>query len=203
MIESNDEPILPGRFTGAKLALKPMHVWAVRVRLQVAGLYRDIALFDIALDSKLRACDVVALRLSDIISAGSVKRRGIVLQQKTGRPVHFEITEQTRRSLAAWLAIRKEPASDWLFPSRMINGAHLSTRQYHRRVKAWTHLIGLEPLAYGTHSLRRTKFSLLYRKTGNLRACQLLLGHTKLESTVRYLGVEVDDALQLSEGLEI
>ena len=127
MIESNDEPILPGRFTGAKLALKPMHVWAVRVRLQVAGLYRDIALFDIALDSKLRACDVVALRLSDIISAGSVKRRGIVLQQKTGRPVHFEITEQTRRSLAAWLAIRKEPASDWLFPSRMINGAHLST----------------------------------------------------------------------------
>ena len=105
MIESIDEPILPGRFTGAKLALKPMHVSAVRVRLQVAGLYRDIALFDIALDSKLRGCDVVALRLSDIISAGSVKRRGIVLQQKTGRPVHFEITEQTRRSLAAWLAV--------------------------------------------------------------------------------------------------
>lgn len=203
MIEFHEDPILPGRFTGAKLALKPMHVWAVRVRLQVAELHRDIALFDIALDSKLRGCDVVSLRLSDIISAGAVKRRGIVLQQKTGRPVHFEITEQTRRSLATWLGVRRGSASDWLFPSRINEGAHLSTRQYHRRVKAWTKLIGLEPSAYGTHSLRRTKVSLLYRKTGNLRACQLLLGHTKLESTVRYLGVEVDDAIQLSEALEI
>lgn len=203
MIELYDDPILPGRFTGAKLALKPMHVWAIRVRLQVAELHRDIALFDIALDSKLRGCDVVSLRLSDILAAGAVKRRGIVLQQKTGRPVHFEITEQTRRSLAAWLGVRKVSATDWLFPSRMNESAHLSTRQYNRRVKDWTRLIGLEPSAYGTHSLRRTKVSLLYRKTGNLRACQLLLGHTKLESTVRYLGVEVDDALQLSEGLEI
>ena len=193
----------PQLIVGAKLPLRPMHVWAIRVRLQIDRRLRDLALFDIALDSKLRGCDVVALRLADIAASGMLKRRAIVIQQKTGRPVQFEITEQTRRSLADWLRIRKEDADGWLFPSRLIPGAHLSTRQYFRLVKSWIALIGLEPADYGTHSLRRTKVSMLYRKTGNLRACQLLLGHTKLESTVRYLGVELDDALALSEALEI
>jgi integrase len=180
-----------------------MHVWAIRVRLQIEGRLRDLALFDIALDSKLRGCDVVALRLPDVIAAGALRRRAVVIQQKTGRPVQFEITEQARRSLADWLRIRRGEADGWLFPSRMIPNAHLSTRQYIRLVKGWIARIGLEPAEYGSHSLRRTKVSMLYRKTGNLRACQLLLGHTKLESTVRYLGVELDDALALSEALEI
>jgi len=193
----------PQLIRGAKLPLRPMHVWAIRVRLQIAQRVRDLALFDIALDSKLRGCDVVSLRLPDILAAGAVRRRAIVVQQKTRRPVQFEITEQARRSLADWLRLRRGEPHDWLFPSRMIAGDHLSTRQYFRLVKRWTALIGLEPADYGTHSLRRTKVSMLYRKTGNLRACQLLLGHTKLESTVRYLGVELDDALALSEGLEI
>ena len=193
----------PPFIVGAKLPLRPMHVWAIRVRLQIDGRVRDSALFDIALDSKLRGCDVVALRLPDILAAGSVRRRAIVIQQKTGRPVQFEITEQARRSLAGWLKVRRGEPDGWLFPSRLVSGAHLSTRQYIRLVKEWIALIGLEPAAYGTHSLRRTKVSMLYRKTGNLRACQLLLGHTKLESTVRYLGVELDDALELSEALEL
>jgi integrase len=180
-----------------------MHVWAIRVRLQIADRVRDLALFDIALDSKLRGCDVVALRLADIVVAGALRRRATVIQQKTGRPVQFEITEQARRSLSDWLNRRRGDPDGWLFPSRMYPGAHLSTRQYIRLLKEWVTLIGLEPAAFGTHSLRRTKVSLLYRKTGNLRACQLLLGHTKLESTVRYLGVELDDALELSEGLDI
>jgi len=191
------------RIVGAKLPLRPMHVWTIRVRLQIERRVRDLALFDIALDSKLRGCDVVALRLVDIMAAGALKRRATIIQQKTGRPVQFEITEQTRRTLADWLRKRRDGPDDWLFPSRMHAGAHLSTRQYMRLVKRWVALVGLEPAAYGSHSLRRTKVSLLYRKTGNLRACQLLLGHTKLESTVRYLGVELDDALALSEGLEI
>jgi integrase len=191
------------RIVGAKLPLRPMHVWTIRVRLQIERRVRDLALFDIAVDSKLRGCDVVALRLADIMGAGSLKRRATVIQQKTGRPVQFEITEQTRRTLADWLNHRRESPAQWLFPSRMHPGAHLSTRQYIRLVKRWVALVGLEPAAYGSHSLRRTKVSLLYRKTGNLRACQLLLGHTKLESTVRYLGVELDDALALYEGLEI
>ena len=196
-------PVAPPRIVGAKLPLRPMHVWTIRVRLQIERRVRDLALFDIALDSKLRGCDVVALRLADIIAAGALRRRATVIQQKTGRPVQFEITEQTRRSLADWLKRRPGEPNGWLFPSRMHPAAHLSTRQYIRLVKQWVALIGLEPAAYGSHSLRRTKVSLLYRKTGNLRACQLLLGHTKLESTVRYLGVELDDALELSEGLEI
>ena len=191
------------RIVGAKLPLRPMHVWTIRVRLQVARRVRDLALFDIALDSKLRGCDVVALRLSDIMAAGVLRRRATIIQQKTGRPAQFEITEQTRRSHADWLNRRRGDPDGWLFPSRMHAAAHLSTRQYIRLVKQWVALIGLEPAAYGSHSLRRTKVSMLYRKTGNLRACQLLLGHTKLESTVRYLGVELDDALELSEALEI
>ena len=180
-----------------------MHVWAIRVRLQIARRVRDLALFDIALDSKLRGCDVVSLRVADIVAAGALRSRAIVIQQKTGRPVQFEITEQSRRSLADWLRVRLGESDGWLFPSRMHDGAHLSTRQYIRLLKAWVALIGLEPAAYGTLSQRRTKVAMLYRKTGNLRACQLLLGHTKLESTVRYLGVELDDALALSEALEI
>ena len=186
--------------TGAKLALKPFHVWGIRVRLQVAHRTRDLALFDLALDSKLRGCDLIRLHVSDLLSSSGVKRRVMILQQKTGRPVQFE---QARRSIAAWVEQKGLRPDDWLFPSRMKQGSHLSTRQYARLVDKWVALVGLDPAAYGTHSLRRTKVALLYKKTGNLRACQLLLGHTKLESTVRYLGVEVDDALELSEALEL
>jgi len=189
--------------TGAKLALKPVHVWGIRIRLQVACKARDLALFDLALDSKLRGCDVVSLTVGDILSACGVKRRVVILQQKTGRSVQFEVTEQARRSIAHWIEAKGLTAEDWLFPSRMKAGAHLSTRQYARLVDKWVALVGLDPAAYGTHSMRRTKVSLLYKKTGNLGACQLLLGHTKLESTVRYLGLEVDDALELSEALEL
>lgn len=194
----------PGRKpTGAKLALKPVHVWGIRIRLQVACKVRDLAFFDLALDSKLRGCDLVRLKVGDLISFGGVKRRVVIVQQKTGRPVQFEVTEQARRSIAHWIEAKRLAAEDWLFPSRMKRGASLSTRQYARLVDSWVALVGLDPAAYGTHSMRRTKVSLLYKKTGNLRACQLLLGHTKLESTVRYLGVEVDDALELSEALEL
>jgi len=201
-----DAPAAPGRprrTTGAKLALKPVHVWGVRIRLQVVRQLRDPALFDLALDSKLRGCDLVALRVSDLVSGSNVRGRVMILQRKTGRPVQFEVTEQARRSISGWFQAKQLGPDDWLFPSRMRCGAHLSTRQYARLVDQWIALIGLDPAAYGTHSMRRTKVSLLYKKTGNLRACQLLLGHTKLESTVRYLGVEVDNALELSEALEL
>ena len=126
-----------------------------------------------------------------------------MLQQKTGRPVQFEITDQARQSIAGWLERRKGYGGDWLFPSRQWPGRHLSTRQYSRLVKRWVELIGLEPSGCGTYSLGLTKVCLLNKKTGNLRACQLLLGHTKLESTVRYLGVELGDALLMSKALEL
>jgi integrase len=138
-----------------------------------------------------------------VAAGGEVKTRGLIIQKKTGRPVQFEITEQTRLAVAALIARHGLSASDYLFPSRLASSPRLSTRQYARIVQGWVRSIGLNPATYGTHSLRRTKAALIYRKTGNLRAVQLLLGHTKLESTVRYLGVEVDDALAISEQVDL
>jgi len=132
-----------------------------------------------------------------------LRQRATVIQQKTGRPVPFEITDPTRDALAVWLKKRGQRADDWLFPSRSRPGDHITTRQYARLVAKWVAMIDLEPKAYGTHSLRRTKVALVYKKTGNLRACQLLLGHRKLDSTVRYLGIELDDALELSEQVDL
>lgn len=192
-----------GRIIGAKPPLKPKHIWGIRQQLRTVGKVRDLALFNCALDAKLRGCDLVKLRVSDVAPGGIMRDRAMVIQQKTGRPVPFEITDASRDALSAWLALRGKRADDWLFPSRSRPGDHLTTRQYARLVAEWVAMIELEPRAYGTHSLRRTKVALLYKKTGNLRACQLLLGHRKLESTVRYLGIEVDDALALSEQIEI
>lgn len=192
-----------GKLTGQKPALKMKEVWAIRARLELGRRVRDLALFNLALDSKLRGCDLVALRVEDVAAAGEVKNRGVIIQKKTGRPVQFEITPQTRAAVGELMAKRRLTPSDYLFRSRLVSSPHLSTRQYARIVQGWVRSIGLNPATYGTHSLRRTKAAIIYRKTGNLRAVQLLLGHTKLESTVRYLGVEVDDALAISEQVEL
>ena len=193
----------PRRLSGQKPPLKPKEVWAIRVRLQLKGKRRDLALFNLAVDSKLRSCDLVALRVSDVVAGGSVKERAVIVQKKTGRPVQFELTEQTRESIQAWISQQSLDHGGYLFPSRVHDRPHLSTRQYARIVNRWVSSIGLDPQKYGTHSMRRTKAALIYKKTGNLRAVQLLLGHTKLESTVRYLGIEVDDALHISEQIEL
>lgn len=103
---------------GAKRALKPFHVWGIRVRLQVAHRVRDLALFDLALDNKLRGCDLVRLRVSDLLASGAVKQRVVIIQQKTGRPVQFEVTEQARRSVTEWVESKRLGVDDWLFPSR-------------------------------------------------------------------------------------
>jgi integrase len=127
----------------------------------------------------------------------------MILQQKTQQPVQFEITEQTRDAVKNWVSHKQLSPEDYLFPSRLNNSNHISTRQYARIVHKWIEMIGLDTSLYGTHSLRRTKATLIYRRTKNLRAVQLLLGHTKLESTVRYLGIEVDDALEMAEQTEV
>lgn len=196
-------PITAGKLTGQKPALKMKEVWAIRARLELSKRVRDLALFNLAIDSKLRGCDLVALRVEDVAAAGEVKSRGVIVQKKTGRPVQFEITPQTRSSIAELMVKRHLRSSDYLFPSRLNSSPHLSTRQYARIVQGWVGSIGLNPATYGTHSLRRTKAAIIYRKTGNLRAVQLLLGHSKLESTVRYLGVDVDDALAISEQVDL
>lgn len=160
-------------------------------------------MFDLGLNSKLRACDLVKLRLRDISHGDRISTRAIVLQQKTSLPVQFEITQPTREAVGAWVKEAILGADDYLFPSRVHDVAHIGTRQYARIVDSWIEEIGLDPAAYGTHSMRRTKASLIYRRTKDIRAVQLLLGHTKLESTVRYLGIEVEDALEMSEQTEV
>jgi integrase len=192
-----------GKLTGQKPALKMKEVWAIRARLELRRDVRELALFNMAIDSKLRGCDLVRLKVGDVAAGGEVKNRAIIVQKKTGTPVQFEITEQTRRAVGELIRRDQVGSANYLFRSRLSMSEHLSTRQYARIVQAWVRSIGLNPATYGTHSLRRTKAALIYRKTGNLRAVQLLLGHSKLESTVRYLGVEVDDALAISEGVDL
>ncbi len=174
-----------GRLIGPKPPFKLREIWAIRIRLQLADRIRDLALFNLAIDSKLRACDLVSLRVGDVDQGSHVVARAAVVQQKTGQPVRFELTEQTREAIAAWIAAARLRSEQFLFPSRLSASPHLSTRQYSRMVKGWAALIGLDPESYGTHSLRRTKATLIYRRTKNLRAVQLLLGHTKLDYVPR------------------
>ncbi|CAG9191424.1 Integrase family protein [Paraburkholderia tropica] len=192
-----------GKLTGQKPPLKLREIWAIRIRLQLASKTRDLAMFNLAIDSKLRACNLTKLRVSDICLGSQVASRATVIQQKTQRPVQFEITEQTRASTEAWIRAAGLSKDNYLFPSRIHGSAHISTRQYSRLVHRWIRAIGLNDSAYGTHTMRRTKASLIYRRTKNLRAIQLLLGHSKLESTVRYLGIEVDDALEMAEQTDV
>lgn len=192
-----------GRQVGAKRALKVRQIWAIRFFLDREGRMRDRALFDLAIDSKLRGCDLVKLKIGTLVTGHDIRARAMVIQQKTGRPVQFEITTDARTSLLAWLERRGGSVEDFTFPSRADPNDHLSTRQYARLVDEWVTAIGLRKEKYGTHSLRRTKASLIYKATGNLRAVQILLGHTKIENTVRYLGVDVEDALELAEHTEV
>ena len=191
-----------GKLIGPRPPLRQKHVWAIRTRLQIEQQVRDLALFNLAIDSKLRGCDLVAIRVDDVAPNGHAIERATARQRKTGRPVRFELTEQTRQAINEYLAASGRKPGDYLFGGRRY-AQSMTTRQYARLLSEWLAGIGLDPHVYGTHSLRRTKATLIYRRTGNLRAVQLLLGHTKIESTVRYLGIDIDDALAISEQVEI
>jgi integrase len=192
-----------GKLVGAKPPLRPSHVWSIRTELQIEGKKRDLALFNLAIDSKLRGCDVVAVRVDDVAPSGYAMDRATIRQKKTGRPVRFELTDQTRQAIDEYLRLTGRKAGQFLFAGRGNTDRGLTTRQYARLVLEWVASIGLDPAKFGTHSLRRTKAVLIYRRTGNLRAVQLLLGHSKIESTVRYLGIEVDDAIEIAEKIDI
>jgi integrase len=197
------QPWNKGKFTGAKPPLRPKHVWSIRSRLQAERRTRDLAMFNLAIDSKLRACDVVALKIEDVAPNGYAADRATVRQRKTGQPVRFELTEQTRQAVDEYLRACGKKPGEFVFTGRRGTERSLTTRQYARLVSEWIASIGLDPYVFGTHSLRRTKATLIYRRTGNLRAVQLLLGHRKIESTVRYLGIDVDDALTIAEQVDV
>jgi integrase len=192
-----------GKLIGAKPPLRPNQVWSIRTRLLIERRARDLALFNLAIDSKLRGCDVVALRVEDVAPNGYAVDRATVRQKKTGRPVKFELTDQTRQAVDDFLKADGKKRGAYLFNGKCGPSQPMTTRQYARLLADWVASVGLDPKLFGTHSLRRTKATLIYRRTGNLRAVQLLLGHTKIESTVRYLGIEVDDALSIAEQVEV
>ena len=202
-IANHREPWNKGKIVGQKAPFKLKDIWALRVRLQMQDRVRELALFNLGIDSKLRGCDLVQLKVRDICHGDQVATRAIVIQQKTQRPVQFEITQATREAVQNWIKLDGLKSEDYLFRSRIHESPHLGTRQYARILDGWVEELGLDPAAYGTHSMRRTKATLIYRRTKNLRAVQLLLGHSKLESTVRYLGIEVDDALEIAEQTEV
>jgi integrase len=215
-VASKRTPWNKGKLTGAKPPLRPKHVWSIRTKLQMADRKRDLALFNLAIDSKLRGCDVIGLKVEDIAPNGYAIERATIRQKKTGRSVRFEVTEQTRQAVDDYLRVANRKRGDFLFAAQRLADRGLSTRQYARLVADWIRGIGLDPCLFGrtvntprssgvpgTHSLRRTKATMIYRRTGNLRAVQLLLGHTKIERTVRYLGVEVDDALAIAEQIDV
>src|ERR1700722_9660686 len=192
-----------GKADRGKAALRPKHVWSIRTKLQIEGRARDLAMFNLAIDSKLRGCDVVGIRVEDVAAGGYTADRATGRQKKTGRPVRFELSEQTRQAVDDYLKAGNKRPGEFLFTGRRGPGNCMTTRQYARLVSEWIGGVGLDPRLFGTHSLRRTKATLIYRRTGNLRAVQLLLGHTKIESTVRYLGIEVDDALAIAEQVDV
>lgn len=191
-----------GKLVGQKAPLKVKDIWAIRVRLQIQVRTRDLALFDLGIDSKLRGCHLVKLRVRDVCHGERVASRPIVLQQKTQRPVQFEITPPTREAVEAWIKSAALRADDYLFRVDCIRrrtSAEGSTLAFWTAGSRRSDLIrrGTERIRFGVPS------QLIYRRTRNLRAVQLLLGHTKLESTVRYLGIEVDDALEIAEQTEV
>ena len=192
-----------GKLVGQKAPFKLQEIWAIRIRPQMSNRLRELALFGLGIDRKLRACDLVKLRVRDVCHGDRVATRAMVLQQKTQRPVQFEIAPPTSEALAGWIKSGSLKSNSFLFPSRGHTSPHLCTRQYARIVHDWVREIGLDSTAYATHSMRRTKLTLIHRRTENLRAMQLLLGHSELESTVRCLGIDVDDAHEIAEQTEV
>lgn len=178
-------------------------IWRIRTRLEIEGNLKELALLNLAIDCKLRSCDLLRMKVRDIASGSTIHSRVLYTQSKTGREVQFEITSRTAQALNQWIYVSKLTALDFLFPNPRKMGQPMSYSGYASIIHHWAAALGVDPLLYGTHSMRRTKATLIYAKTKNIRAIQLLLGHVKLDNTIRYLGVEIEDALKLSEEIDI
>ncbi|MBO1895778.1 tyrosine-type recombinase/integrase [Shewanella sp. BF02_Schw] len=188
--------------SGVKKPFRLEEIWRIRTRLEIENSFMQLALLNLAIDSKLRASDLLPLKVCDISSQDRMFTRVKHIQQKTDVEVQFEITARTQQSLMKWIFVATLKTSDYLFPSIRRKQQPISYSYYRYLVRKWASNLGLDPSLYGTHSMRRTKATLVYAKTKNIRAVQLLLGHTKVDNTIRYLGVELEDALLLSEGTD-
>lgn len=192
-----------GHLTGQKKPFKLEDIWRIRTRLEIEGNIRELALLNLAIDCKLRSCDLLRMKVRDISSGDVIQNRVLYKQSKTEREVQFEITSRTAQSLTQWLMQSGLSQSDYIFPSPRKFERPMSYSFYANTIRRWAAQLGYDPYLYGTHSMRRTKATLIYARTKNIRAVQLLLGHVKLDNTIRYLGVEIEDALNISENLEL
>ncbi|TFH89244.1 tyrosine-type recombinase/integrase [Vibrio ouci] len=188
-----------GKCSGIKRPFKLEEIWRIRTRLEIENDLMQLALLNLAIDSKLRASDLLKLHVYDVSSQGVIYERVQCIQQKTGTDVHYEITPRTQQSISRWIFAASLEASSFLFPSSRRSGQPISYSFYRSIIRNWAIKLGLNADYYGTHSMRRTKATLIYARTKNIRAVQILLGHSKLDNTIRYLGVELEDALRLSE----
>jgi len=197
MVSSNKK-----NHSGVKKPFRLEEIWRIRTRLEIENSLMQLALLNLAIDSKLRASDLLPLRVCDISSQERMFARVKLIQQKTDVEVQFEVTARTQQSLMKWIFVAALKTSDYLFPSLRRNEQPISYSYYRSLDRSWASNIGLDPNLYGTHSMRRTKATLVYAKTKDIRAVQLLLGHTRVDNTIRYLGVELEDALTLSESTD-
>ena len=139
------EPRNKGKIVGQKAPFKLKDIWALRVRLQMENRVRELALFNLGIDSKLRGCDLVALKVRDVCHGEQVASRAVVMQHKTQRPVQFEITPAARDAVHKWIRSASLKSDDYLFPSRIHGSSHLGTRQYARILEGWVAELGLDP----------------------------------------------------------
>jgi integrase len=191
------------RIRGAMKPFTPREIHTLESLLFNQERWRDLALLRLAVDSMVRASDLVRIYLDEVTDhRGDVVARAEVLMKKTGAPVKLSITRDTQEALKRWIAQRPSFSGEWLFPGRE-PGSHLSVVQYRKIVKGWVGMLGLDAKLYSTHSLRRTKAAELYRQTHNLKAVSILLGHSDTNVTSRYLGIEAEDALALAERVRI
>ena len=191
-----------GHLTGQKKPFKLEDIWRIRTRLEIEGNLKELALFNLAIDCKLRSCDLLRMKVRDISSGGVIQERVLYTQSKTGQTVQFEVTSRTAQSLSQWLLLGDLSSSNYLFPSPRKVGNPMSYSCYISIIRRWASVLGYDMYQYGTHSMRRTKATLIYARTKNIRAVQLLLGHAKIDNTIRYLGVEIEDALHISESID-
>ena len=184
--------------TGMKRPFKLEEIWRIRTRIEIQNNLMQLALLNLAIDSKLRSCDLLSLRVRDVATQDQVFERVQWTQKKTGIEVQFEITPRTQQSISRWVQEGKLKPSDYLFRSLRRINQPISYSYYRSIIRSWAEQLGLDSDLYGTHSMRRTKATLVYARTKNIRAVQLLLGHTKIDNTIRYLGIEIEDAIKIS-----
>ena len=202
------KPWNKGKTVGGKTPLKPDEVQAIRVVL-AGGKWpmRDRVLFAVGIDSCLRGHDLVRLTVADLMLAGEPRERVTLKPSKTkatsGEDVTFRLQPDTRELLVRYVTEERLLQTDYLFgrtkPQAGTPRTPMTERAYAMRVDRWVAAIGLPVELYGTHSIRKVLPTHVYKNTGDIRTCQLMLGHSNVRTTQTYLGIEMEDAMDVAQ----